>query len=106
MLGFSVVLTDDQMIAWGWRLPFLVAAPLGLVGFYLRTRLQETPLFRELAESGNKETNTFTQFKDLLVDCRGPILRLGGPGGRAQCGELHAAYVHADVSEERDRLVE
>jgi MFS family permease len=78
MLGFSVVLTDDQMTGWGWRLPFLVAAPLGLVGFYLRTRLQETPLFQELAESGNKETNTFTQFKDLIVDCRGPILRLGG----------------------------
>lgn len=30
---------------WGWRLAFLVALPLGLVGLYLRLRLDETPPF-------------------------------------------------------------
>ncbi|QXE36661.1 MFS transporter [Streptomyces sp. GMY02] len=35
--------------AWGWRVPFLVAGPLGLVGLYLRLRLDETPAFRRLA---------------------------------------------------------
>ncbi|WP_066952310.1 MFS transporter [Streptomyces lushanensis] len=38
----------DAMEAWGWRLPFLVAGPLGLVGLYLRLRLDETPAFRKL----------------------------------------------------------
>lgn len=47
MLGCSLVLGDDDMQAWGWRLPFLVAAPLGLVGVYLRSRLEDTPVFRE-----------------------------------------------------------
>ena len=32
----------------GWRLAFLVALPLGLVGLYLRLRLDETPRFRAL----------------------------------------------------------
>jgi MHS family proline/betaine transporter-like MFS transporter len=31
---------------WGWRIPFLLGAPLGLVAFYLRRRVTETPLFR------------------------------------------------------------
>ncbi|RDH75957.1 MFS transporter [Mycolicibacterium moriokaense] len=78
MLGCSLVLNDDQMNSWGWRLPFLVAAPLGLVGVYLRSRLEDTPIFRELEESGRKEEHTGTQFKDLVARYWGPILRLGG----------------------------
>ena len=39
MLGFALLLGDSAMHAWGWRLPFLVAAPLGLIGFYLRSRI-------------------------------------------------------------------
>jgi MFS transporter, MHS family, proline/betaine transporter len=78
MLGFSLVLNDDQMNTWGWRLPFLVAAPLGLVGVYLRSRLEDTPIFRELEEAGEKEEHTATQFKDLIAGYWGPILRLGG----------------------------
>jgi metabolite-proton symporter len=78
MLGFSLVLGDEQMHSWGWRLPFLVAAPLGLVGVYLRSRLEDTPVFRELEEKGEKEEEPKTQFKDLLAGYWQPILRLGG----------------------------
>ena len=48
MLGFSLLLNDAQMHDWGWRLPFLVAGPMGLVGLYLRGRVEETPVFREV----------------------------------------------------------
>jgi MHS family proline/betaine transporter-like MFS transporter len=51
-IGFTALLTsalgDEAMLAWGWRIPFLVALPLGLVGLYLRTRVEETPEFRAL----------------------------------------------------------
>ncbi len=36
----------DDMHAWGWRVPFLLGAPLGLVALYFRLRVAETPLFR------------------------------------------------------------
>ncbi|MGV9803041.1 MFS transporter [Mycobacterium sp. NPDC003449] len=78
MLGFSVLLSDDQMGSWGWRLPFMVAAPLGLIGVYLRSKLEDTPVFRELEESGGTESDTGAQFKDLVTEYWGPILRLGG----------------------------
>ncbi|CAN5638364.1 MFS transporter [soil metagenome] len=78
MLGCSLVLGDDQMHAWGWRLPFLVAAPLGLIGVYLRSRMQDTPVFRELERKGETEKQTSAQFRDLLAKYWRPILQLGG----------------------------
>ncbi|MBY8887957.1 glycine betaine/L-proline transporter ProP [Streptomyces sp. PTM05] len=44
----TAVLSDDAMTSWGWRLPFLVAGPLGAVGLYLRLKLDETPAFQRL----------------------------------------------------------
>jgi MFS transporter, MHS family, proline/betaine transporter len=43
------LLDDSQMQDWGWRLPFLLAAPMGLIGRYIRTKLEDTPAFRALA---------------------------------------------------------
>jgi len=50
MLLLETLLAPDQMSAWGWRLPFLLALPLGMIGFYLRSRLDETPVFQEMQE--------------------------------------------------------
>ncbi|MDC0767060.1 MFS transporter [Streptomyces sp. HD] len=43
----ATVLTEHQLNAWGWRLPFLLTLPLGLGALWLRLRLDETPAFRE-----------------------------------------------------------
>jgi MHS family proline/betaine transporter-like MFS transporter len=43
-------LTDAQMESWGWRLPFLLAAPLGLIGVYIRRKLEDSPVFREMSQ--------------------------------------------------------
>ncbi|GAB3387582.1 MFS transporter [Amycolatopsis echigonensis] len=42
------VLPQDDLLAWGWRIPFMIALPVGAVGIYLRLRLEETPAFRQL----------------------------------------------------------
>ncbi|MEZ7003072.1 glycine betaine/L-proline transporter ProP [Streptomyces sp. AD55] len=39
------------MDSWGWRVPFLLAAPLGAVGIYLRLRLDDTPAFLKLEDA-------------------------------------------------------
>ena len=44
----SVLLSEEALNAWGWRVPFLIAAPLGLVGLYMRLRLDESPAFQAL----------------------------------------------------------
>ncbi|WCP15590.1 Proline/betaine transporter [Sphingobium sp. AntQ-1] len=53
MLGFSLLLGDAVMHDWGWRIPFLVAAPMGLIGMYLRSKMEDTPVFREQAADGS-----------------------------------------------------
>ncbi|MBC3190442.1 MFS transporter [Pseudonocardia sp. C8] len=44
------LLPDEDLLTWGWRIPFLIALPLGLVGIYLRLRLEDTPAFRQLMD--------------------------------------------------------
>lgn len=44
----SVSLTPEQIAAWGWRIPFLVAAPLGVIGYVIRTKIEDTPEYRAL----------------------------------------------------------
>ncbi len=78
MLGFSIGLGDERMHAWGWRIPFFVALPLGLIGLYLRNRMEDTPVFRELEEKGQSEHEATTAIKDLLVKYWKPVLLLGG----------------------------
>ncbi len=40
-------LPREQFLAWGWRVPFLLSLVLVLVGFYIRARVTETPVFQE-----------------------------------------------------------
>ena len=52
-----LVATPGFTDTWGWRIPFFVALPLGIVGVYLRVRLEETPAFKTLLdESEGRET--------------------------------------------------
>ncbi|MFJ2568429.1 MULTISPECIES: glycine betaine/L-proline transporter ProP [unclassified Streptomyces] len=46
----TALLGNAGMDSWGWRVPFLVAGPIGLIGLYLRLRLDETPAFRKLED--------------------------------------------------------
>ena len=47
----QAVLSTAAMESYGWRIPFLIAGPLGLVGLYIRLRLSDTPQFAELSRS-------------------------------------------------------
>lgn len=44
----QALLPAAAMESYGWRIPFLIAGPLGLVGLYIRLRLGDTPQFAEL----------------------------------------------------------
>jgi MHS family proline/betaine transporter-like MFS transporter len=62
-LGFGLAFTADQMSDWAWRIPFLVAAPLSLLGLYIRRRLEDTPVFKEIEQSADRPRATV---KDAL----------------------------------------
>lgn len=50
--ALSTGMSEQDLTAWGWRLPFLLTLPLGLIGLYLRLRLDETPQFQEAEAEG------------------------------------------------------
>jgi MHS family proline/betaine transporter-like MFS transporter len=62
------LLTPEQLVAWGWRVSFLVGGCIGLLGLTLRFRLHETPLFCE-AQAHHQITRT-------------PLLQVIGSNGR------------------------
>lgn len=43
--------TNEQLMAWGWRIPFFLGFSIALCGYYLRRKVEETPLFLELKKS-------------------------------------------------------
>lgn len=43
----KLFLTEEQMQSWGWRIPFFIGAMLSLTALYLRSRMEETPAFKE-----------------------------------------------------------
>ena len=43
-------LAPEAFNAWGWRVPFLFGFVLGPIGYYLRTKVAETPAFERTAE--------------------------------------------------------
>ncbi|HEV2544989.1 MAG TPA: MFS transporter [Methylobacterium sp.] len=66
----GVALTEEQLLDWGWRLPFFLALPLGLVGVYMRSQLAETPAFAALeqeAEDREKRLRAGQTAKDILA---------------------------------------
>ena len=50
-LILSNYLTNEEFLAWGWRIPFIASAILVFVGLYVRMNIEETPEFKKVIES-------------------------------------------------------
>ncbi|MYW03916.1 glycine betaine/L-proline transporter ProP [Streptomyces sp. SID3343] len=77
----TAVLGDHRMLQWGWRIPFLVAAPIGVVGLYLRLRLEESPAFTKVmdkaAEPGgdsDAKPGPMAEFKRIFLGQKRPMI--------------------------------
>jgi MFS family permease len=51
-LAAGLALSDDQFLAWGWRIPFLVSIALIAVGLWIRLRIEETQSFQKVRTTG------------------------------------------------------
>ena len=55
------LLGNENMINWGWRIPFLLGAPLGLMGYFLRKNIYESTEFTYL------QTHALLERQPILV---------------------------------------
>lgn len=54
----NVFLTHDQLVEWGWRIPFVIGAMLAITAMYMRRDMQETDSFIEASKSGKKRESS------------------------------------------------
>lgn len=55
----SSAMTVESMTGWGWRVPFLLAGPLGLIVHYIRNNVADSPVYEQMnAELAAKEQST------------------------------------------------
>ena len=73
-LLIKLLLPEADVIAWGWRIPFLLAGPLGIVAHYIRTRLEDSPTFEEassettrIKEAPNPARLVFKKYRKRLL---------------------------------------
>ncbi|OBI06128.1 MFS transporter [Mycolicibacter nonchromogenicus] len=77
-------LPADEMLRWGWRVPFLLGVPLAIVTLYMRLRIDESPVFEELKNKENHDParghgwgqfqRTVTRQRRALLICVGLVL--------------------------------
>ncbi|MER5182352.1 MFS transporter [Streptomyces sp. NPDC002896] len=66
----------DRMESWGWRIPFLLAVPLGITGIYIRKRISDTPNFTRLQEGGGLAKNPLKEAFSSAEHLRAMLLAL------------------------------
>lgn len=62
-----LLLGDAAMNAWGWRIPFLLALPLGAVALWLRTGLDESPQFRQTPAAPQQQASLGVTLRAIVL---------------------------------------
>jgi MFS family permease len=57
ILTCKSLMSADDFNIWGWRIPFLVSIFLVIVSYYIRTKMEESPVFKELKAQGKTSKN-------------------------------------------------
>ncbi|RAU43895.1 MULTISPECIES: MFS transporter [unclassified Pseudomonas] len=58
----AATLTDPQMLEWGWRVPFLLALPLGIIGLWMRLSIEDSPEFEaKKDDTAGKKSQPFAE---------------------------------------------
>ena len=66
-----VLLTDAQLAAWGWRIPFVIGALLAIGAFFLRKNLEETEIFKNQKNKNSENRGSLR----VLLQHRVAIMR-------------------------------
>jgi MFS family permease len=53
VIGIQYFMSAESFSAWGWRIPFLTSAILVIFSYFIRKKMEETPVFAEMKASGN-----------------------------------------------------
>jgi MFS family permease len=86
----STVVTAAQFASWAWRIPFLASGVLVAIGFFMRLRVAESPIFEELRRS--QSTRRMPVVDVLRSDARAVFLAAGSYLSISATGYLVIVY--------------
>jgi metabolite-proton symporter len=87
LLLMSGVLSEEQFLSWGWRVPFLASIVLVVVGLVIRLRVQESPVFTQAQSEGRIKRQPVLE---VLRTQPGNVLRAAG----LRFAENSTFYIH------------
>ena len=61
VLACRLLISPEDFAAWGWRLPFILSIVLLAVSLWMRLKLNESPVFREMKAAGHTSKNPFKE---------------------------------------------
>ena len=70
--GVHALFDEAKLLAWGWRLPFLLGGAFGLLAMQLRRKLHETPVFLDL--QARRELSLATPLREVMRSHRGAVV--------------------------------
>src|SRR5699024_4481817 len=71
----TFILGSETMLDWGWRIPFFIAGPIGIIGLYLRSHLEESPAFEEMeSDKEEREEENHVTITDIFKYHRRPLI--------------------------------
>jgi MHS family alpha-ketoglutarate permease-like MFS transporter len=86
----KVFLTNEEIRAWGWRIPFVIGALLAVVAAIMRRHLQETDAFKALQSSGKPRESSI---RALLKYPREVLLVVGLTAGGTAAFYTYTTYM-------------
>jgi MHS family proline/betaine transporter-like MFS transporter len=69
-VALTTALTTEQLGSWGWRIPFFLGLSVAPVGLWLRSTLEETPVFAaaEREQGGQQTRHLLSSLRDVFVE--------------------------------------
>ncbi|MEJ0041934.1 MAG: MFS transporter [Rhizomicrobium sp.] len=109
ILSLRSAMGEDAFAAWGWRIPFLLSAILLAISIWIRLKLDESPAFRALKESGTTSraplSETFLRWHNLRIVLVVLIGLLMGQGAVWYTAQFYTQFFLERVLKMEPRLV-
>jgi MHS family proline/betaine transporter-like MFS transporter len=97
VLILTTTLSAEAMGSWGWRIPFLIALPLGVIGLWMRLKLEDTDVFESMKAA--KKGQLDNPYKKLgVTGAKGIILCIAFGGGTGLGYYYFATYLNTYMS--------
>jgi len=96
VIGIRTAIGEQAFADWGWRIPFLISILLLAVSLWIRMKLEESPVFREMKEAGEGSkaplTEAFGRWPNLKIVL---VALIGAVAGQAviwYTGQFYALF--------------